>query len=105
MRPWLTFPLLFLGLLFLLMPFWIALGDAALWTWYGMGLFWAVVIGLFAGRWLRVTTVERVDHPFRGANDSGCFVLLRDTRGDLLGDVVFGVSCQCERDNEERKGR
>jgi hypothetical protein len=61
MRPWLTFPLLFLGLLFLLMPFWIALGDAALWTWYGMGLFWAVVIGLFAGRWLRVTTVERGD--------------------------------------------
>ena len=38
MRPWLTFPLLFLGLLFLLMPLWIALGDAAVWTWYGFGL-------------------------------------------------------------------
>ncbi len=34
MRPWLTFPLLFLGLLFLLMPLWITLGDAAVWTWY-----------------------------------------------------------------------
>ena len=52
MRPWLTFPLLFLGLLFLLMPLWVALGDAAVWTWYGFGLFWAIVIGLLARRCL-----------------------------------------------------
>jgi hypothetical protein len=55
MRPWLGFPLLFLGLLFLLMPVWIALGDAAVWAWYGFGLFWAIVIGLLASRWIRVT--------------------------------------------------
>lgn len=61
MRPWLTFPLLFLGLLFLLMPLWVALGDAAVWTWYGFGLFWAIVIGLLARRWFRVTTLERGD--------------------------------------------
>ena len=61
MRPWLGFPLMFLGLLFLLMPVWIALGDAAVWAWYGFGLFWAIVIGLLAGRWLRVTTLERGD--------------------------------------------
>jgi hypothetical protein len=61
MRPWLTFPLLFLGLLFLLMPLWIALGDAAVWTWYGFGLIWAIVIGLLASRWLRVTLLERGD--------------------------------------------
>ena len=59
--PWLTFPLLFLGLLFLLMPLWIALGDAAAWTSYGFGLFWAIVIGLLASRWIRVTTLERGD--------------------------------------------
>jgi hypothetical protein len=61
MRPWLTFPLLFLGLLFLLMPLWITLGDAAVWTWYGFGLFGAILIGLLASRWLRVTTLERGD--------------------------------------------
>jgi hypothetical protein len=56
MRPWLMVPILFLGLLFLLMPFWIALGDAAVWTLYGSGLLWAIVIGLLASRWIRVTT-------------------------------------------------
>ena len=59
MRPWLTVPILFLGLLFLVMPFWIALGEAAVWTVYASGLFWSVVIGLLAGRWIRVTTLER----------------------------------------------
>ena len=59
MRPWLMVPILFLGLLFLLMPFWIALGDAAVWTLYGSGLLWAIVIGLLASRWIRVTTLER----------------------------------------------
>ena len=55
------FPLMFLGLLFLLMPVWIALGDAAVWACYGFGLFWAIVIGVLASRWLRVTTLERGD--------------------------------------------
>ena len=59
MRPWLTFPLLYVALLFVLMPVWIALGDSTLWTIYGMGLFWAIVIGLLASRRFRVTTLER----------------------------------------------
>ena len=58
MRPRLLFPLLFLGLLFLMMPLWIALGEAAIWTIYVMGLFWAIVIGVLASRWLRATTLE-----------------------------------------------
>jgi len=58
-RPWSTIPVWFLGLLFLLMPVWIALGEETLWWIYGMGLFWAVVIGLFSWRWIRVTIVER----------------------------------------------
>ena len=62
MRPWLTFPLLYLSLLFLLMPVWIAIGgDATLWTIYGIGLFWAIVIGLLASRRFRITTLERGD--------------------------------------------
>lgn len=59
-----TVPILFLGLLFLLTPAWIALGEATLWTVYGCGLFWAIVIGLLAGRWIRVTTVDR-GHTYR----------------------------------------
>ena len=60
-RPWLTISLAFLGLLFLLLPLWISLGEAALWTVYGLGLLWALVIGVLASRWLRITTVERGD--------------------------------------------
>jgi len=59
MGPWPTIALAFLGLLFLLTPLWITLGDAALWTVYGFGVFWAIVIGLLARRWLRVTVLER----------------------------------------------
>jgi hypothetical protein len=59
MRPWSTIPILFLGLLFLLMPTWVALGEDTLWWIYGFGPFWAVVIGVFARRWFRTTVVER----------------------------------------------
>ena len=76
--PWRTFPLLFLGLLFVLLPIWIPLGDAVVWTWYAVGIVGAVVIGLFASRWYRVTTLEqgknyrvvRVEH-LRGRKRSG----------------------------------
>jgi len=60
-KPWLTIPLMFLGLLFLLQPIWIVLGNAALWTWYGFGLFWAIAIGCLSSRWIRATTLERGD--------------------------------------------
>jgi hypothetical protein len=59
MQPWRTFPQLFLGLLFVLLPIWIPLGDEVVWTWYAVGMVGAVVIGLLAGRWYRVTTLEQ----------------------------------------------
>lgn len=57
--PWRTFPLLFLGLLFVLLPIWIPLGDEVVWTWYALGMVGAVVIALLATRWYRVTTLEQ----------------------------------------------
>ena len=61
-----------------LLPIWIPLGDAVVWTWYAVGIVGAVVIGLFASRWYRVTTLEqgknyrvvRVEH-LRGRKRSG----------------------------------
>ncbi len=79
MQPWQTFPQLFLGLLFVLLPIWVPLGDEVVWTWYAVGMVGAVVIGLLAGRWYRVTTLEegedyrvvRVEHLRRRKRSSG----------------------------------
>ena len=58
LQPWLTAPLMFLGLLFVVLPIVLAVEDAA-WALYGFGLFSALVIALLARRWYRVTVIER----------------------------------------------
>jgi len=108
MRPWLMVPILFLGLLFLLMPFWIALGDAAVWTVYGSGLLWAIVIGLLARRWIRVTTLGGATATASSASsicaagksdDSSESVVL-----ELERPAVTGRDCAGTQQHRWRKG-
>ena len=83
LQPWLTAPLMFLGLLFVVLPIALAVEDAA-WALYGFGLFWAVVIALLARRWYRVTVIER-GSGYRVFVSSLCEALvlpLRKTRRD-----------------------
>ena len=56
LQPWITVPLMYLGLMFVAI-FPIALTVEAAWALalYGFVLFWALVIALLAHRWYRVT--------------------------------------------------
>ena len=60
LQPWLSVPLMYLGLMFVAMfPIALTVEDAG-WALalYGFALFWALVIGLLAHRWYRVTVIE-----------------------------------------------
>ena len=56
---WATYPLLLLGMWFVLLPFGIALGDP--WFFYGFGLCVGTVVALLAGRFYRMTVLEQGD--------------------------------------------
>jgi len=60
LQPWLSVPLMYLGLMFVaIFPIALTVEEAA-WALalYGFVLFWALVIGLLAHRWYRVTVIE-----------------------------------------------
>ena len=60
LQPWLSVPLMYLGLMFVAMfPIALTVEDVG-WALalYGFALFWALVIGLLAHRWYRVTVIE-----------------------------------------------
>src|SRR5687768_11925348 len=60
LQPWLSVPLMYLGLMFIaIFPIALSVEDAA-WALalYGFVLFWALVIALLAHRWYRVTVIE-----------------------------------------------
>ena len=60
LQPWLSVPLMYLGLMFVaIFPIALTVDDAA-WALalYGFVLFWALVIALLAHRWYRVTVIE-----------------------------------------------
>jgi len=60
LQPWLSVPLMYLGLMFVVIfPIALTVEEAA-WALalYGFVLFWALVIGLLAHRWYRVTVIE-----------------------------------------------
>ena len=60
LQPWLSVPLMYLGLMFVaIFPIAVTVEEAA-WALalYGFALFWALVIGLLAHRWYRVTVIE-----------------------------------------------
>jgi|SoimicmetaTmtLAB_FD_contig_51_914046_length_1684_multi_3_in_0_out_0_3 hypothetical protein len=60
LQPWITVPLMYLGLMFVaILPIALTVDDAA-WALalYGFVLFWALVIALLAHRWYRVTVIE-----------------------------------------------
>ena len=61
LQPWLTIPLMYLGLMFVaIVPLAVSV-DGVGWALalYGLALFWAFVIGLLAHRRYRVTVIER----------------------------------------------
>ena len=60
LQPWLSVPLMYLGLMFVaIFPVALTVDDAA-WALalYGSVLFWALVIAFLAHRWARVTVIE-----------------------------------------------
>lgn len=61
LQPWLTIPLMYLGLVFVaIVPLAVSVDDVG-WALalYGLALFWAFVIGLLAHRRYRLTVIER----------------------------------------------
>ena len=57
--PWLAFPLMYLGLMFIaILPLALSVEDSWGLALYGFALFWALVIALVAHRWYQVTVIE-----------------------------------------------
>src|SRR5262245_33075108 len=59
LQPWHALPLMYLGLMFIaIVPLALSVEDPWGLALYGFALFWALVIGLLAHRWWRVTVIE-----------------------------------------------
>jgi hypothetical protein len=61
LQPWLSVPLMYLGLVFIaIVPIIVLSVEDAAWAFalYGFVLFWALVIAILAHRWYRVTVIE-----------------------------------------------